>query len=772
MVSRMGAPKPAELVEAPTERGKTEEQQRVSALVAAAATTLTSLKAQALETGTAVAVVANRVMRARHVHRALERELGDDAEVALIIGPTRGVTRERNAEQTLGAIKTGEARALAKPLVIVATQTIEAGVDIDLDGLVTEAAALDSLRQRFGRLNRGGREGLKAVAAVVAHKTDVGKKADDPVYGEAAAATWEWLNSLTDAEGTVDFGIDAMNAHVDKLAPGDLRRMLSPRPGAPILMPAHVDLYAQTSPMPRPTKMRDQSAETDPDLPSFLHGKSTDLDGVRIVWRADIETAQPDERVAAILAVAPPVSNEGLEINFPAAKAWLNGAFDDADSSDAAERDTDRDPSGASRRAYRWYGRDADGNGWIDPRELRPGDTIVVPVTYGGCDRYGWHPSSTWPVEDVGQIPRQPAAANDKVRRAMIRLNRRTLFNALQNDRNVPAEEVSDRADMLDVAVREILEESRELGGRRIARELCGDPRLKAGLPASLLSALQRAAKAVGLQKHFAYDEDGRPLTGAIFTTRPSSGREATITGDDRLGSTPGFPQGLDEHLGEVRDKAAAFTAALGLDPAIARDVALAGHLHDLGKADWRFQMMLYGGDAFAAITEGLRAKSDARIAGAWEQAKLPKGWRHEALSVRMALAHPLLAAAEDRHLVLWLIGTHHGFGRPFFPHDDKADQTDRRPVKVLGADVELRAGEGPQSLSFDLDDLNWPALFEVLKRRYGAWELARLEAIVRLADHRASEAAGRRPQNRITTDPDDDDATGDEADPVEEVAA
>ena len=51
----------------------------------------------------------------------------------------------------------------------------------------------------------------------------------------------------------------------------------------------------------------------------------------------------------------------------------------------------------------------------------------------------------------------------------------------------------------------------------------------------------------------------------------------------------------------------------------------------------------------------------------AWMRAGLPGGWRHEALSVQMARAHPDLSAARDPALVLWLIGTHHGLGRPFF---------------------------------------------------------------------------------------------------------
>ncbi|MCX7898657.1 MAG: hypothetical protein N2444_00955, partial [Methylocystis sp.] len=48
---------------------------------------------------------------------------------------------------------------------------------------------LDALRQRFGRLNRAGRD-IQARAVIIATKDEVAKNADDPVYGDRTAKTW------------------------------------------------------------------------------------------------------------------------------------------------------------------------------------------------------------------------------------------------------------------------------------------------------------------------------------------------------------------------------------------------------------------------------------------------------------------------------------------------------------------------------------------------------------------------------------------------------
>src|SRR5690606_25816001 len=116
-------------------------------------------------------------------------------------------------------------------------QCLEVGADFDFDGLVTECAPLDALRQRFGRLNRLGKQ-PGVTAAVIAWRGDV-DAGDDPIYGPGLAATWHWLRSLGEV---VDFGIDALPT------PPNPAALLSPKPDAPILMPAYLDAWCQRDP--------------------------------------------------------------------------------------------------------------------------------------------------------------------------------------------------------------------------------------------------------------------------------------------------------------------------------------------------------------------------------------------------------------------------------------------------------------------------------------------------------------------------------------------
>jgi CRISPR-associated endonuclease/helicase Cas3 len=219
--------------------------------------------------------------------------------------------------------------------------------------------------------------------------------------------------------------------------------------------------------------------------------------------------------------------------------------------------------------------------------------------------------------------------------------------------------------------------------------------------------------------------------------------------GDD-LGTAAGAAVSLVEHCNDVCAWAVSFATRAGLSADQRDDVALAALLHDPGKADPRFQAFLAGGDPYGADTSEPLAKSgQARLpVGSWERAGLPDHWRHEALSVRLATVHPNFMQAHDRALVLWLVGTHHGYGRPLFPHADPRDAETRslELSRELGGVLVLHTGHGPQSLAFAFEGHDWPQMFDTLKSKYGTWGLARLEGLVRLADHRASEE-GAPPQ-------------------------
>ena len=149
----------------------------------------------------AIVVFANRVATARETRRLL----APAAATILLTGRMRPVDRDAVVERLRrsGLHSDGSAnRILEHPIIVVATQTLEVGADLDFDGLVTECASLDALRQRFGRLNRMGRQIESRATIVIRADQAVPNRGDedDPVYGKALAGTWRWLQEQKGGE--------------------------------------------------------------------------------------------------------------------------------------------------------------------------------------------------------------------------------------------------------------------------------------------------------------------------------------------------------------------------------------------------------------------------------------------------------------------------------------------------------------------------------------------------------------------------------------------
>ncbi|WP_437571106.1 type I-G CRISPR-associated helicase/endonuclease Cas3g [Sorangium sp. So ce542] len=723
LARRILAKKPVALEEVKVSGG---EDARRAALAEACAEHALRLAAP----GRAVGVIVNRVATARDAAAAIRKRTGGSVDPILVTGRMRSLDRY-DLDARLGPLVcSGRARgATASPVILVATQCIEVGADFDLDAIVTECASLDALRQRFGRLNRLG--DIKDARGVVLVRSDaLAEDHVDPVYGTALAETWRWLG-----RATRDFGIQAM---AKALPTGErLDRLLSPKTRAPVMLPAHLDAWVQTRPSP----------EVDPDVSLWLHGIDREqAPEVQVVWRADLTGAllaqaarDEDAREALLKRVeaCAPVGLEAVSITIHAARAWLQGdaAPDLADVEGRAVRDDNRKSRGG-RLALLWKG---DESRIIEPTELRGGNTLVVPSTYGGLASGTWDPSSHIPVSDLGDRARWQQTGRPTLRLHLDVLRQHTsLVGPAWPEIPVPiVDEDADERAAIDAWLAEISTSTPPaswLGQALKALAVKGRRR-----PALVrLDAVALAAE---------YGER-RVEPGYFVLVGRASARDegpGDVTTEDDGASYTGVEVTLREHLRGVASWARRFAERCGLTPEVARDVALAARWHDAGKVDPRFQRMLHGGSELrAAVAPEPLAKSAlvtadrAARAHALARSGYPRGARHELSSVALLEAKAgarLLREAVDRDLVLHLIASHHGWCRPFAPV-----VADSEPVELVldtGSTVvrDVSSDHGLTRLDSGIAERFWRVV-----ERYGWFGLAWIEAILRLADHRRSD--------------------------------
>jgi CRISPR-associated endonuclease/helicase Cas3 len=638
-----------------------------------------------------IGVIANRVRTARRVHELLVKDEGCDA--ILLTGRSRPYDRDRIWEQWRPVIGLGGKRDSEKPVFVVATQCIEVGANLDFDGLVAEVASMDALEQRFGRLDRDGKHG-PTHAAIVAQKDQVAKTYEDVLYGGAMAATWGWLNAhrtkqtreeILPAEGKkkpktrkvkeefVEMGVLALRAALAETE--DRTALLMPARRAPVLMPAHVDLLSQTWPEPA----------VSPDASVYLHGPEAGPPDVQVVWRADLGKDPGHWR--DMVAMCPPSAAESLAVPIGAVRRWL--AQEEGGGEVADIEGESGDPGkvkGTMRPVLQWIGVEDS----AIPKGVRPGMTIVVPSEYGGCDHWGWSPESKDDVSDVGD------AVKLRMGRPILRLNEKLAAHW---------------------AYGELAKQLRE-----------AEP-----------------AEFTGILKTAEADEPWVSDTLSKLRTRkpkpiahPEQEAWAAVVGravfdQNGVGSSYGREIGLGEHLKGCTAKAQEFASEL--PPKLRRTVEQAAMLHDIGKADPRFQAWLRGGNPVKPNELIAKSKGSGQNWAAIERARrmagYPKGARHELMSAALLAPHAEEVGGVDFDLLLHLVASHHGRCRPFAPVVEDAE-----PVEVGYEDWRACSDHGLERVGSGVSERFW-----TLTCRYGWYGLAYLETVMRLADQRQSES-------------------------------
>ena len=299
--------------------------------------------------------------------RAVVKELTKHKSIntLLVTGQLRDFDADLSRNELLadvGGVRSGRKTEPEFPLVVVATQTLEVGADIDVDILVSELADQRAIIQRLGRLNRRGERPW--ARASLFHLSDE----DSALYGDQIPAVVEALTRAGAQNGPIDLcprriaSVVGAGAHVV--------------PNTAELLPAHLFEWAKTSSY--------DPTVAPPEL--FFAGRDDNRATVSIAWRA--HGTQGDE-------LAPPLSDrETIDVSIADARRVVKDLANDSWAR--------YDPT--LKRLEK-----------LDPDSVRPGMALVFAADVGGYSRkMGWDPDAKGvAVRDISPLVRRTLELNE-----------------------------------------------------------------------------------------------------------------------------------------------------------------------------------------------------------------------------------------------------------------------------------------------------------------------------------------------------------------------
>ena len=306
-------------------------------------------------------IVVNTVQRAQAVYSTLKKQKGVSSD-SLVLIHSRFRSEDRKTQMDK-LPRPGE----DKDLIVVATQAVEAGVDISATVMFTEIAPSSSLAQRFGRVNRYGE--LNEVGGGTIRWIDLlGENPEKNTASDSLAAPY----TIDDLKAGRERILALTDARPSNLAPPDSSDYSS---RWVIRSKDVIDLY-----------------DTDPDLTGFdvdvsPYVRDAEDTDIRVFWRKfDSPTGPQDE--------PPPLRSELCAVPIGRARDWLKQI---RSKKDLQAFHVDPQARGAIPAWVR-----LDGEVW-------PGVVLMVHSSAGGYEAdMGFDPSIGAPVEPVEKPSEEP----------------------------------------------------------------------------------------------------------------------------------------------------------------------------------------------------------------------------------------------------------------------------------------------------------------------------------------------------------------------------
>ena len=310
-----------------------------------------------------VGVVVNRVDTAIHLAKELRKRHGVEA-VECWVGRLRPMDLDE-LKQRRPLMFTPQGDPEVK--FLVATQTVEVGVDLDWAGMVTELASGAALAQRAGRVNR---RGLRSSAPIVVVGPAEESLSDAPPYGAGELETArQWVQQIAQ----VPEGMTGWHVASDMRPPvAALGRHLSD------LLAPEAELFSDTS----------KRWFAEPNLAFWLRDDiEQETEPVSLVMRRALPS--DDAAAAALITNTPPVSDEMFPVPIALAKKLLARMLDGQVRPEAEGSDSTEDKPLWHPRLFLWGEQAA---ALADINDVRPGSVVVidaVPVVLEGVVQEG-----------------------------------------------------------------------------------------------------------------------------------------------------------------------------------------------------------------------------------------------------------------------------------------------------------------------------------------------------------------------------------------------